>query len=278
MPSSPDMISIDEARRQDHRSSLRHYHFLIKQLVRVNLYTEFKRSLIGLSWLFILPLLAVAIWILLNGAGVVEPGDTGVPYPAYVLLSTSIWGFFADLYKTSSQIFVQNGKMLLMTPFPADVFIVERVVVHLIRFSIPFALNIGVLLFFGVSFGWPALLFPISLLPLLLLGLAIGLLVGLLRIVALDISKIADEGIRLLMFLTPIVYAPRIQLGWLSDIVAINPLTYLVGFSRDLLTQGTFYEPGRYFLCFGLTLVVFLLVLRIYRRGQSRILERLINA
>ncbi|PHI20314.1 hypothetical protein CEQ90_09005 [Lewinellaceae bacterium SD302] len=254
------------------------YRFLIRQLVRINFNTEFKRSFIGLSWLLILPLLSVAIWILLNGAGIVDPGATAVPYPAYVLLSTSIWGFFADIYKNSSNLVTNYGRMLIMTPFPYGVLLAEQVVVHLIRFSIPFGLNLIVLLFFGVEFTWWALLFPLSLIPLLLLGLAIGLIVALLRIVAVDLSKLADEGIRLLMFLTPIVYTPKIELGWLSELVKINPLTYLVSFSRDLLTEGTFYAPVTYLAVSGFSLVFFALAVRIYAKSQPRILERLIAA
>ncbi len=283
-PISTDLVELFPRGRSDNFLSRRgwrrlgEYRFLIRQLVKINFNTEFKRSFIGLSWLLILPLLSVAIWILLNGAGIVDPGATSVPYPAYVLLSTSIWGFFADIYKNSSNLVTNYGRMLIMTPFPYGVLLAEQVIVHLIRFSIPFALNLVVLLFFGVKFTWWALLFPLSLIPLLLLGLAIGLIVALLRIVAVDLSKLADEGMRLLMFLTPIVYTPKIKLGWLSELVRINPLTYLVSFSRDLLTEGTFYAPVKYLLVSGFALLFFSLAVRIYAKSQPRILERLIAA
>lgn len=267
----------ERATKGNRWATLVRYRFLVEQLVRVNIYRDFKRSFIGLSWLVVLPLIAVATWILLHGAGVVNPGATDIPYPAFVLLSTSIWGFFMELYKRSSNIVLNAGRLLVMTPFPHEVLIIEQLIVHLIHFSIPFALNLVVLLFFGVKFSWVALLFPLTLLPLLLLGLAIGLIVALLRIVSMDISNLIDEGMRVLMFLTPVVYAPRIQLGWLSDIIRYNPLTYLVSFSRDVLTKGTFYEPQLYLLCCGGVLLVFTLALRVYRITQPRILERIIN-
>ncbi|MEO1624524.1 MAG: ABC transporter permease [Bacteroidota bacterium] len=257
--------------------NLRSHRFLILQLVRVNILTQFKRSFIGLSWLFIIPIFSVIIWILLNGAGVVEPGDTGIPYPAYVLLSTSIWGFFSEIYKSTSTLISNNGKMLIMTHFPHEVLIAERIIVHLIRFSIPFAINLLVLVYFGVSFSWIALLFPLTLLPLLLIGTTLGLISSLLRVVAVDISNLMDEAIRLLMFLTPIVYAPKIQLGWLSEIVRYNPMTYLIGFSRDVLTQGIFFEWENYAICSLGVLLLFFLSVRIFRAAEPRILERLIN-
>lgn len=259
-------------------AGFRGHRFLVRQLVKVNLQAEFKRSFLGMSWLLILPLFSVLIWILLNGAGVVNPGATDIPYPAFVLLSTSIWGFFLEIYKGSSNIFVRSGRMLTNTPFPYEALVTEQVVVHLIRFAIPFALNLIVLLFFGVRFTWLALLFPLTLLPLLALGLAIGLVTSLLRIVALDVARIIDEGMRLLMFLTPVVYAPKLQISWLSDIVALNPLTYLVSFSRNILTKGTFYEPFTFCCMAFMAFLCLFIALGFLRFGRLRIIERLINS
>ncbi len=121
-------------------------------------------------------------------------------------------------------------------------------------------------------------MFPLTLIPLLLLGLSIGLIISLFRVVAADLGVLADESMRLLMFLTPIVYAPGIQLGWLSEIVKINPLTYLVSFSRDVLINGSFYEPQIYFGCCLGTLIFFFLMWRVYATAQPLVVESLIAA
>jgi lipopolysaccharide transport system permease protein len=42
------------------------------------------------------------------------------------------------------------------------------------------------------------------------------------------------------MYLTPIVYAPKVEVSFLANIISLKPLTYLVGFSRDLLTRDFF--------------------------------------
>ncbi|MCB0571603.1 MAG: ABC transporter permease [Phaeodactylibacter sp.] len=258
-------------------AGLKGYRYLVWQLVRANIVGGYKKSFIGLAWMFILPILAVLVWIVLNGAGVVDPGDTGIPYPAYVLLSTSIWGFFLEIYKSSSNALSNEGKLLIMKDFPREVLLAEKTLVHLINFSIPMVLNICVLLLFGVRFGWASLLFPLSLLPLLLLGLGIGMIVSVLRVVAVDICTMIDEGMKLLMFLTPIVYAPKIQAGWLSAFVQWNPLTYLIGFSRGLLTGDGFYHPLAYLLCSLGTALFFLAALAFFRATGKRVLERLVN-
>lgn len=214
---------------------------------------------------------------MLNGAGIIEPGNTAIPYPAYVLLSTSIWGFFVGIYQSTSNVLRNRGNMITMACFPHEVLVLEKIWVHLIRFSIPFAINLVVLLLFGVHFTWVAILFPLTLIPLLVLGVGIGLIISLFRIVAVDIAQLFDRGIGFLMFLTPIIYTDEVKIKWLSKIITYNPLTYLVGFSRDVLTQGTFFEPATYGICILLTFIFFLFALRIFLNGEPRTIERLIS-
>lgn len=251
--------------------------FLTKQLVRQAITVEFKRSFVGLTWLFLAPLFAVIIWVLLHSVGVLAPGETGIPYPAYVLLSTSIWSFFADIYGGVSNLLISNTRVLLTTAIPIEVLVFERIIVHLIRFSIPLFLNILVLLLFGVDLHWLSLLFPFTLFPLLLLGTGLGMLTALFRIVAVDLARLADQGIGFLMFLTPIIYAPKIEIAWLGTIIHYNPLTYLIGLPRDLLTQGSISFPGTYLFCGLLSLLFFLLSFYIFWSAQKKVLERLIN-
>ncbi len=258
-------------------ANIRTYSFFIRQLVKITFLEDFKRSHLGLLWLFILPIIAAVAWIALNGAGVIEPGDIGVPYPAFVLLSTAIWGFFIEIYRNTSSIFLSGGRMKLMASFPYEAFVAEKIIVHLVRFVIPFLINIIVLLLFGVRFTWTILLFPFSLIPLFLLGLSIGLIVSLFRVLLEDLAILIDQGMGFLMFFTPVVYSPDLKLGFLSKVIQVNPLTYLVGFSRDLLIKGTFYEPWTWAACSLFSMLAFLIAVYIFAVAEPRVIERLIK-
>lgn len=253
------------------------FQFFLGQLVRMNILGLYKNSFIGLFWLFIIPIVSIFIWLILNNGGIIEPGDTDIPYPAYVLLSTSIWAFFYDGYRNSSTIINRGASILIMNQIPGELLIAETIIVHVIKFSIPLGINLIALLFFGVKFSLVALLFPLALIPLLLAGISIGLLVAIFRVIATDLSNIADEGMKLLMFLTPVVYSPKINIGWLSEIIAYNPLTYLIGFPRNLLTTGKFYEPQLFLLCSAAVCLLFLFMLRFYLLMSPRVLERLVK-
>ena len=257
--------------------SFRSHSFLLKKLVSVNIINAYKKSFIGLSWLILTPIISVIVWILLNRAGIMNPGETGIPYPAFVLLSTSIWAFFQGSYQVTSQVIVNSGRFLVTAKFPHELLIGEQLIVHSINFVVPFVINIIVLLIYDVQFHTVAILFPVSLIPLLLLGSAIGMVVSLLRVVAVDLSRLADQCMLFLMFITPIVYSPKVELAWLAEIIKYNPLTYLVGFSRDLLITGTFTNINGFIVCSIFSFVSFLVCFRIFMRSEGKLLERLIN-
>lgn len=271
------MMQVKQRTEEEEGRAPKAYKFFTWQLIRVAFTVEYKKSFIGVFWLLILPLISVVVWILLNGAGVIDPGPIGVPYAAYVLLSTAIWRFFADLYTSTSQVLTNHARIILTAEFPMRSLIIERVAVHLIRFSIPLVLNVVVLLFFNVEFGWRALLFPLAIIPLMLLAVGIGLIIALFRVLIMDVAQLADQVIKLLMYVTPVVYGPRIKVGWLAEVISYNPLTYLLGFPRDLLTMNQWFKPNYYL---GVTLATLIFVwwsIRLFERNSRKIMERLIN-
>ena len=253
------------------------YRFLILQLIRIFALSPYKKSYLGGLWLLLFPFITVIIWVFLHGAGIVNPGETGVPYPVYVLLSTSIWALFIQIYRSVSQAISNGGKMMMMNKFPHETIVVSLLITQLFNFFILFLLNIGIILLFKVPLTWYVLLFPLTIIPLVLFALSIGLLVALLRIVALDVCQLIDEGMKVLMYLTPIVYAPRISISWLQPIIDWNPLTYLIGFSRDVLLSGTLFEPKAFAICTVIVLCLFPLVLRFYLKSVPFVIERIIN-
>lgn len=253
----------------------REYRFLLYKLTVTSLTIQFKKSFLGATWLFIQPIITVFAWVLLHSAGLFNPGTTGVPYPAYVLLSTTIWSLFVGLYQHTSHILVGNAQVLLQHQFPREVYILEKMAVAFFNFAIPFMFSLIVLLLYGISFSWTAILFPLALIPLVLFGTAIGILFALLKAVTSDLNNFFDKAIVLVMYITPVVYANDPGSTLLQTIIRWNPLTYLLSFPRDLLTLGTFTAPVEFLGVSIGSALLFLLALRYFGVAHPKVMERL---
>ena len=210
----------------------------------------------------------------MKGAGILQPGDTKIPYTAFVLLSTTIWALFYDTYKNCSQIFITYGKTLLVNKLPIEIIILNELIVSMIKFLIPFVFIIIYLLFIGVSLHPLSLLFPLVIIPLQLFGAAIGLLTGLFSAIAKDFSLFMDNIIKLFMLLSPVVYTPDISTGLLAKVIKYNPLTYLISSPRNILLHGELYQPQTSIIYFIIVAILFILLTRFFVINTARILER----
>ncbi len=238
--------------------TLAEYSTLIKWLIRVGLTQDYKRSFVGVAWLFISPAFSILLWVLLEASGMLNPGETPIPYVAYVFLSHAIWTLFISFYKNISDTYTGRGGDLLHNNFPHIVIVFEKALITLINFTIPLFLSLIVLLLFSVPFSWSALLFPIAILPLIFLGTALGLIFSVLKIVAVDFTTVFDNSLEFLKYLSPVVFATTVNSGILQSIMKYNPLTYLINFPRSvLLNQG--YPDLQLFLICALGSFLFLL-------------------
>ncbi len=228
---------------------LSEYSTLIKWLVRVGLTQQYKRSFVGVAWLFIAPAFSILLWVLLEASGMLNPGETEIPYVAYVFLSNAIWTLFIGFYKNISETYIGRGGELLQNNFPHIIVVVEKIIITLINFLIPLLLSLAVLLLFKVQISWSALLFPFAILPLIFLGTGLGLIFSVLKIVAMDLSTVFDTSLEFLKYVTPIVFATTVNSGILQTIMKYNPLTYLVSFPRAVLLNQAIPDLNLFVIC-----------------------------
>lgn len=247
---------------------------LIWQLTKRDLLSLKKYSALGLFWIVLSPLVGIISWVFMDYAGMLHPGDVAVPYPVYVLFGTTIWGLFMNSYHSAAQSLSSGGSLVLQINFPHEALVVQQIAQNVIVL----AANIGVLLIvlalFGVWPSWKAILFPFALFPLLALGIAIGMFVSVFTVVVQDISKVVTTGLGLLMFITPVIYAPQLPNQGLQIIISWNPLSYLVGGVRDLVLVGHIDRPDRFVLasCFSIAMLV--LSWRLFFVSEQKVAEK----
>ena len=248
---------------------------LIKWLTRVGLTQQYKRSFLGGAWLFISPFFSILLWVLLNSAGILNPGETKVPYVAYVFLSNAIWVLFISFYKSISETYTGRGGELLHNNFPHVIIIIEKIIITTINFAIPMVLSIFVLISFGVSLNWTVFLFPLTLIPLMLLGIALGLIFSVLKIVALDFTTVFDNSLEILKYITPVVFAVNVNNTTLQTIMKYNPLTYLISFPRSVLLNQGFPHIELYLICSLFSFIFLLFAFRFFTVSSPIVFEKI---
>ena len=249
---------------------------LIWQLFKRDFFAAYKKSFIGIAWIFLAPLAGIVSWIFLQKAGMLKPGDVGIPYPAYVLVGTSMWGLFMGFFGAASSTLSAGQALVMQVNYPHEALLFKQTAQHLANFALAFVLNMVVLLAFKVIPSWGTLLFPLVALPLFWLGAAIGLIFSMVAIVAVDLNMIVNMGMGFLMYVTPVIYSEKAATGIAAQIIKWNPLTYLVCSCRDIIIYGRLYHPVGYFVCAALSLLLFLVAWRLFYVSEHKLIERMI--
>lgn len=236
--------------------------------------SQYRQAFLGILWAFITPLATTVTWVFLSGAGIVSVGETDLPYPVYVFTGTILWSILVDSINAPLQRTNAARGMLAKLNFPREAILVSGLYQVMFNAGIKIMLLISALLLIGIGLGWSLLLFPLSIMSLLLVGTTIGLLITPIGMLYTDVSKAIPLLMNFAMYLTPVVF-PMPKEGWVAILYQVNPLTPLILTARDWLTG---FSPDflGYFLAvngvaFGLLLVAWIA----YRLAMPIVIERM---
>ena len=249
---------------------------LIFQLYKRDFLMQYKKSFLGLGWMIFGPIMGVVSWVLMDSAGVLSPGDVGVPYPVYVLFGTSIWGLFMSFFTSTSQTLQIAAGFIQQVNFHHEALVFKQGLQNLTNFGISLIINIVVMLSFGVMPTWFILLVPLFIIPIFLLAASLGLMVSILSTLTSDVSRIASFFLSLLMFITPVIYDSSEKVVWLQQCNLYNPLTYLITAPRDLILTGTMSNPFYYIISIVMAILLFMVALRFFYISEKKVIEKMI--
>lgn len=248
--------------------------YLAKQLAKRDIKAQYRQSFLGVFWAIFPLLVNSLVWILLQSSGTVKVTATNVPYPAFVLIGTTLWGIIGECINLTSQSVNANKSIITKINFDKEALITLGLVKFFFNFLIKIGLIILFLIFFKIVPSIDILLF----IPLLFLSIiffvAIGTLLMPISLLYTDISRLIPILLQFLMYATPVVYAMPPE-GMMRKIMLLNPLSYIITDLRNVLTGYSIENPV--FWCFWILITVVLstIALVIYRISMPILTERM---
>ena len=188
------------------------YRDLCALLVKRNIITQYKQTILGPTWFVVQPALTVIMYMIVFGGIAGIPTD-GVPRPVFYLAGTCMWHYFADCLTKTSNTFVDNSGIFGKVYFPRLVVPVANVISNLLRFGIQFAFFVLVYIIYAIfdttceaHLTWYALLFPLLVLMMAGLALGFGTVISSMTTKYRDLQVLFTFLVQLWMYATPIVY------------------------------------------------------------------------
>ncbi|BDS07623.1 transport permease protein [Oceaniferula spumae] len=272
---TPDS-SLSDPRRllREMIAELRNSRELASALFHRDLKAQFRQSILGYAWLFFPPIATTLIWFFLNSSGVVKVADTGMPYPAFVMIGTLLWQAFLDSLTKPITSLTKAKVMLVKLNFPRIAPVLAGIGETTLTSAIRLVLLVPIFIFTGIDASWTILFFPFVYLAIILLGTAIGSLLTPIGLLYTDIARAISLLGQLAMYATPVVY-PIAKSGMLSLVNRINPVTYLLETGRATLVGGPFDVVMMSLVISAIAFIVLLIGWVIFHITVPRIIERM---
>jgi ABC-2 type transport system permease protein len=236
MKSQPTLSVVYDSTRRgsvifEELSEILNYRHLIWQLVRRDILTRYKRSVLGVAWTMLNPLGMMLVWTIAFSQFF---KSTSLPaYPAFVLNGLLAWTFFSQTTTAAMVNLVWGGGLLNRIYIPRVSFALAAMgtgLVNLLLSLVPMAV---VMLFTSMPISWTVVFIPISILVLAAFALGVGLLISTWAVYFPDIAEMYQIVLSAWMFLTPIMYPEDIlPQAYRAYITTLNPMYHLVRLFR----------------------------------------------
>jgi ABC-2 type transport system permease protein len=230
---------------------------------------RYKRSLLGVWWALLNPMLRVGVmWVVM--AAVFRPALPGIPYVVYLLSGIAVMTFFEQAVQAAGASLVNSASVITKVYVPPLSFAISAVLaanVTLVATLIPLLI---IQLATGVGIPWTVVLLPIPVTGLIGLATGVGLIVASLAVRFHDVLDLTTVILQVLAFATPTFYPIEAIPHSYRWIIELNPLTQVVMLFRAYVYQGQIGSWQTILACVGSGVGATVCGVVIFARGWRR--------
>lgn len=217
------------------KTKYRYTFILLRQLVISDFKVRYQNSVLGYLWSLLRPM---ALFLILYVVFVrfLKVG-LGVPnFPIYLLLGIVLWNFFVEVTTGNVAAIVSKGDVMRKINFPKYTIVVAGSLSAMINLTINLFV-VGVFMVFrGTNISSDAVLVPLMIAQLYLLGLGIAFILSALFVRFRDVGYIWEVFVQGAFYATPILYPLDLPVPLQAQkILLLNPVAQIMQDMRHAL-------------------------------------------
>jgi len=226
---------------------------VLEELVKRDLKVRYKRSVLGIFWTMLNPLLMMVITTIVFSNLF---RNTITNFPIYVLSGYIVWTFFSQSTVAASSSILDSAGLTRKVYVPPALFPLASVVSALINLAMA-TVPLGLLMLVtGGTFSWSLIFLPISAVLLALFSFGLGLILASSAVFFRDAVYTYQVLLVAWMYLTPLFYPEQIIPAQWRFVVDLNPVYHLVKLFRAPIYSGTLPDPVDFMVAAGFSLAI----------------------
>lgn len=246
--------------------AMKNYKFLIKQLVSRDFKVRYKRSVLGVFWSFLNPLLTMLAQYFVFSHLFRADIDY---YPAYLLTGIVAFSFMTEAAGLSLMSVIGNANLITKVYMPKYIYPLTRVLSSLVNLVISWVPLLLVSAITGVHFHKSTILALFFMGCLVLFTLGLGMLLSAAMVFFRDVQFLWGIFSMLWNYITPVFYPESIIPDEFRFVLNFNPMYYFIRAIRICILDGVSPEPAVYLQSLVIAIITLLIGAQVFRKTQN---------
>lgn len=249
--------------------NLKKYSFLLQQLVSRDFKVKYKRSVLGIVWSLLYPILTMIVMAIVF-SNVFKISTPGVSYLAYLLSGLIMFNYLSEASNLAMSSVVGNFGLLNKIYIPKYIFPLSKclfVGINFVLTLIPFYI---VLIATGTGVNIYHIFLPYSFLCLFMFTLGMGLILSSISVFLRDMFYIYGIVIMMWTYLTPIMYDIKTISVEMQPWFKLNPMYHYINFLREITLYGRIPQPFTWATCLISSVTVLIIGIVIFKKTQDK--------
>jgi lipopolysaccharide transport system permease protein len=253
-------------------SKLIHFRDLLSELVQRDMRLRYKRSLLGVLWSLLNPLLQLVVFTFIFG--VVLP--LNIPhFPLFLFTGLLAWNWFQSSLLEATGAIVDNRELIRRPGFPDAILPLVSVSTNFLHYLLALPVLMVFVAASGIPFRPVLLALPLVLAVQFVITLGLAYLIAALHVRFRDTRYLLGIALLLGFYLSPVFYDAAAIPAAYQAIYRLNPMVTLLEAYRAMLMEGVFPSPLILLAWAVVGALVLLLGVRLFRRMSVHFAEEL---
>lgn len=275
-PANAQVASMEQAQIAAWNSGPSRDWSIIKELVSKDFKLKYRRSILGVLWSVLNPLLMMVVMTIVfsnflrfGTSGNVTPQT----YPLYLILGNITFSLMSDATTQGMTSIISAASLLKKVKIEKTVFPIQKVLFAVVNFGFSLIAVAVVMIFLRIPLTWHAVYVPLFLLYLVIFCIGLSLLLSSLAVFFRDVIHLWSVVTLAWMYLTPIFWVfttDFIQDALLQKVIFYNPMYQYINYFRVCILDGQTPSLGHNLICLGFALIMLLIGWLVFKKQEHK--------
>lgn len=231
---------------------LKRNQFLFEELVKRDFKKKYKRTILGMAWSVLSPLLLLLVMRLVFTQFF---GRNTPHYTTYLFCGNLVFSYFRESTNEGMSSLLGNAKIFSKVNVPKYLFLFSKNIQTLINFGLTLCVFFVFCVLDHITFSWKLVFLVYPIVCLVLFNIGIGMILSVLFVFFRDIQYLWTIFLRLLSYLSAIFYTTDRYSQAAQYAFYLNPIYVFIRYFRKIVIETTIPAPEFHLLLLLYTVI-----------------------